>query len=589
MEVSALTHRGSVSGLRGPSPLLRLQSDERLIALTRRGQHAAFETLFSRYQSRLLSFCRHMLSSREDAEDVLQEVFAAAFNAVLADEREINVRPWLYRIARNRSLNHLRRASAVGVDSMDVHFSDNGLSTGDRVLRRESFRELVADVHELPETQRTALLLREIDALSYDQIAHAMETTVPSVKSLLVRARISLAEAAEARKLSCDEVRLELGEAAEGLSKLSPPARRHVRSCDRCRSFKAQLKENNHALAAIFPVGPLLLAKKLLLTKLGSTASAGGAHVAGGAGVGAGAGAGASVGAGAVAGAGAAGGSGLAGGMLTAGAGAIATKAVAGLAAAAIVTAGAVAADHAVVPAHHRHHVAVAQSGPTSAAIASYTAEPHVVREQPQPLSPAALTPAVAGAARRHRGARHHGKLGVKAKIAPPQPDAAVPTTATAPATVPAAATTAPAAQPAQPTSPQPTGTQVTEVTTETTQLPAAATSATPPAQEVPPTTTTTPVSPPPPVTTPPTVGEPSTPASGEAAPPAQTGESGAPAASTSGQVTITAGAEVPSAGSEGSTGGTEVPTARIIHTFERSAEPQARPRDTPKVRIIRR
>jgi RNA polymerase sigma factor (sigma-70 family) len=567
--------------------LLRLQSDERLIALTRRGQHAAFETLFSRYQSRLLSFCRHMLSSREDAEDVLQEVFAAAFNAVLADEREINVRPWLYRIARNRSLNHLRRASAVGVDSMDVHFSDNGLSTGDRVLRRESFRELVADVHELPETQRTALLLREIDALSYDQIAHAMETTVPSVKSLLVRARISLAEAAEARKLGCDEVRLELGEAAEGLSKLSPPARRHVRSCDRCRSFKAQLKENNHALAAIFPVGPLLLAKKLLLTKLGSTASAGGAHVAGGAGVGAGAGAGASVGA--VAGAGAAGGSGLAGGMLTAGASAIATKAVAGLAAAAIVTAGAVAADHAVVPAHHRHHIAVAQSGPTSAAIASYTAEPHVVREQPQPLSPAALTPAVAGAALHHHGARHHGKLAVKVKIAPAQPDAAALTTATAPATVPAAATTAPAAQPVQPTSPQPTGTQVTEVTTETTQLPAAATSATPPAQEIPSTTTTTPVSPPPPVTTPPTASEPSTPASGEAAPPAQTGESGAPAASTSGQVATTAGAEVPSAGSEGSTGGTEVPTARIIHTFERSAEPQARPRDTPRVRIIRR
>ncbi len=98
-----------MSGLRGPSALLRLQSDERLIALTRKGHHAAFEVVCSRYQSRLLSFCRHMLSSKEDAEDVLQEVFAAAFNAVLADERAINVRPWLYRIARNRSLNHLRR------------------------------------------------------------------------------------------------------------------------------------------------------------------------------------------------------------------------------------------------------------------------------------------------------------------------------------------------------------------------------------------------------------------------------------------------------------------------------------------------
>src|SRR5580692_8340313 len=269
-------------GLSRPSPLLRLQSDEKLVALTRRGQHAAFETLFSRYQSRLLSFCRHMLSSKEDAEDVLQEVFTAAFNAILADEREINVRPWLYRIARNRSLNHLRRASAVGVDSMDIHFAEGGLSTGERVLRRESFRELIGDVHELPETQRTALLLREIDALSYEQIAHAMETTVPSVKSLLVRARISLAEAAEARKLSCAEVRFELGEVAEGLVKASTPARRHVRECERCTAFKRQLKDNNHALALIMPVGPLLLLKKLLLAKLGSTASAGGAHVAGG-------------------------------------------------------------------------------------------------------------------------------------------------------------------------------------------------------------------------------------------------------------------------------------------------------------------
>src|ERR1035441_3240492 len=77
MEVSALTHPSAMPGLRGPSALLRLQSDERLISLTRRGQPAAFETLCARYQSRLLSFCRHMLSSREDAEDVLQEVFAA--------------------------------------------------------------------------------------------------------------------------------------------------------------------------------------------------------------------------------------------------------------------------------------------------------------------------------------------------------------------------------------------------------------------------------------------------------------------------------------------------------------------------------
>src|SRR5690348_8616856 len=230
MEVSALRQPGIT--LRGPTPLLRLQSDERLVALTRRGNQAAFESLVGRYQARLLSFCRHMLGSREDAEDVLQEVLAAAFNAILADERAINVRPWLYRIARNRSLNHLRRIQAIGVDSMDIHYSEFGASTADKVHDREQFRLLVDDIHGLPETQRTALVLREMDALSYEQIAEAMDTTVPGVKSLLVRARISLAEAAEARQLSCDEVRIELAEVAEGLQKRPTPlVRRHLRSC----------------------------------------------------------------------------------------------------------------------------------------------------------------------------------------------------------------------------------------------------------------------------------------------------------------------------------------------------------------------
>src|SRR5439155_20679456 len=120
-------------------------------AYTRRGNQDAFEVLVSRYQGRLLAFCRHLLGSREDAEDVLQEVFAAAFNALLADDRTINVRPWLYRIARNRSLNHLRRVQAVGVDSMDIHFSEHGASTADKVQQREQFQLLLGDIHGLAE------------------------------------------------------------------------------------------------------------------------------------------------------------------------------------------------------------------------------------------------------------------------------------------------------------------------------------------------------------------------------------------------------------------------------------------------------
>jgi RNA polymerase sigma factor (sigma-70 family) len=453
VEATALTH-SSVPGLSRPSPLLRLQSDEKLVALTRRGQHAAFETLFSRYQSRLLSFCRHMLASKEDAEDVLQEVFTAAFNAILADEREINVRPWLYRIARNRSLNHLRRASAVGVDSMDIHFAEGGIDTGEKVMRRESFRQLIADVQQLPETQRTALLLREIDALSYDQIAHAMETTVPSVKSLLVRARISLAEAAEARKLSCEEVRLELGEASEGLVKLGAPARRHVRDCERCHDFKKHLKANNHALAAIFPVGPLLMLKKLVLTKLGSTASAGSAHVAGGAGATAGATAAGT----AAAGAASAGGTSAAGGILTAGAGALATKAVAGLAAAALVTAGAVAAQHTSPVASHHHTVAAA-----AASVAGRAAVPVVVRDQAQPPTAAVVVPVAAIAHRRRKSPAGKPKPPVTPAVVTPSAANVVPVAA--------------ATQPVKPVPVKPVATPpVTQVTTETTELPTAAT-----------------------------------------------------------------------------------------------------------------
>jgi RNA polymerase sigma factor (sigma-70 family) len=351
--------------------LLRLQSDERLISLIRRGNTSAFEVLVSRYHARLLAFCRHLLGSREDAEDVLQEVLAASFNAILADDRPINVRPWLYRIARNRSLNHLRRIQAIGVDSMDVHFSENGASTADKVHDREQFRLLVGDIQDLPETQRTALVLREMDALSYEQIAEAMDTTVPGVKSLLVRARISLAEASEARALSCEEVRIELAEVAEGLRKRPAPlVRRHLRTCRRCSSFQGQRKSTNRALAALLPIGPLALLKQLAIIHLGHSAG-----TSSGAAAGAGAGAGAT---GAAAGqaacvAGTAGGAALggAGGVISAGAGAIATKAAGALAAAAIVTAGAVEATHTPV-----HHAAGATASAQPAAVAPDAAGP---------------------------------------------------------------------------------------------------------------------------------------------------------------------------------------------------------------------
>jgi RNA polymerase sigma factor (sigma-70 family) len=336
LEASALTHASHRGLLARRSPLLKLQGDAKLIAMVREGNVGAFETIVDRYQGRLLGFCRQMLSSTEDAEDVLQEVFVNAQRAMLRDEREINLRPWLYRIARNRCLNHLRKPTADAQESMDMVPAVEASSTAERVHNREEFRQILTDVNKLPETQRSALLLREMDALSYEEIAQAMDTSVPSVKSLLVRARISLTEASQARQLTCGEVRLELAEAAEGLRKVSGPVRRHVRDCEECADFRSQIRSSSKALAALFPVGPLIALKGFIASKLGlGGAGAGGAGTAGAA-------AGGAAGtAGAVSGVGAALGGGSAAGGLGAVGGAIGTKAVAGVVTAAVLTAGA--------------------------------------------------------------------------------------------------------------------------------------------------------------------------------------------------------------------------------------------------------
>jgi RNA polymerase sigma factor (sigma-70 family) len=371
LEASALSHASRRGLLARKSPLLKLQGDEKLIAMARSGNSGAFEMIVDRYQGRLLGFCRQMLGSTEDAEDVLQEVFVNAYRAMLADEREINLRPWLYRIARNRCLNHLRKPSADAQESMDMVPEVEAASTAEKVHNREEFRQILTDVTKLPETQRSALLLREMDALSYEEIADAMETTVPSVKSLLVRARISLAEASQARLLTCGEVRVELSEAAEGLRKVSAPVRRHVRECEECADFRSQVRSNEKMLAALFPVPALFALKGFIAGKLGL---GGGSAASGAAASGAAAGGGAAAAGGAASGIGAALGGGSAagglGGLGGAIGGAIGTKAVAGVVTAAVLTAGA------AVELPKEHHTStpiapVAKEAPAPTPIAS--------------------------------------------------------------------------------------------------------------------------------------------------------------------------------------------------------------------------
>ncbi len=281
MEASALHAPPRVARISLSAPLLRLRSDEQLIALFRGGNEDAFSVMHDRYRPRIFAYARQMLSgSRQDAEDAVQDVFVRAYGALRADDRPIVLRAWLYRVAHNRCIDAMRRPSPAAADVFDVQRGpiQDPLAVAER---REDLRQLVHDVRALPPQQRSALLMRELEGLSYDELAAALGTTVPAVKSLLVRARVGLAATAEARDASCADVRADLALAHGRGVRATGRAWRHVRECEGCREFRQELRSVEKRFAALAPValtGPLAL-----LAKLTGGASGGGATAGSGA------------------------------------------------------------------------------------------------------------------------------------------------------------------------------------------------------------------------------------------------------------------------------------------------------------------
>jgi RNA polymerase sigma factor (sigma-70 family) len=265
-------------------PLLRLRSDEQLLALFRSGSDEAFGVLHDRYRQRLFAYVRQMLSghSRQDAEDVLQDVFVRAFGALRVDDRAVNVRAWLYRVAHNRCIDHLRRPHPPAAEIFEMSRKPL-LDPVDEAQRRDDLKRLVGDVGRLPEQQRSALLMREIYGLSYADLAGALDVTVPAVKSLLVRARVGLVEAQEARDADCGEIQRDLTASYDRGVKASGRARRHMRECAGCREYRHALRGVRRSFAALTPAGagPIALLAKLI--GIGGAGGGGGAAVFGGA------------------------------------------------------------------------------------------------------------------------------------------------------------------------------------------------------------------------------------------------------------------------------------------------------------------
>jgi RNA polymerase sigma factor (sigma-70 family) len=173
--------------------ILRAQGDERLVDMTRAGQDRAFEVLVARYRAPLHRFCAGMLSPSR-AEDAVQQAFMNAYAAMKADEAKLNFEPWLYRIARNISIDALRQ-SGWSDEELDP---EGGVSEGPEgvVERRQQLARAVVAVQALPDRQRNAVVLRELEGRSYEDIATRLGVTDGAVRQLLHRARSSLRAAA---------------------------------------------------------------------------------------------------------------------------------------------------------------------------------------------------------------------------------------------------------------------------------------------------------------------------------------------------------------------------------------------------------
>ena len=313
----------------------------------------------------------------------------APTRACASSDRELALRAWLYRIAHNRCIDELRRPQSVATETIPATVPNTGGDPVARLEQRDALKRLIADVQRLPDQQRSALLMRELAGMTYADVAGALGVSVPAVKSLLVRARVGLAQASEARDTSCAAIREDLIVAHDRGVRASGLARRHLRDCPHCRQFRSEVRGVSRQLAAFVPaLGPIGVIAKVL---------------------GIGGGGGAAAGTGAIAGSGAtAAATGAAGGLAGSGA-AVGLGALAGtghvvtLLAAAVVTAGgAIELQHIAPPPPqrvHHHHAATRAPAPASRPAASSASvapasSPSVSQTAAAPVTSSAATTA---------------------------------------------------------------------------------------------------------------------------------------------------------------------------------------------------
>jgi len=166
------------------------------------GEREAFQALFGLYRKQVFNTCLGLLQHSHDAEDVAQEVFIEVFKSADKFRGDAKLSTWLYRIAYNKCLDHLRSknrnkrsGNVVSLDGdaapqipSDNYFEHPGIA----LEQKEESKIVFAAITALPENQRAAFTLNKVDGLSYKEIGEVMELNLPAVESLLHRAKLNL-------------------------------------------------------------------------------------------------------------------------------------------------------------------------------------------------------------------------------------------------------------------------------------------------------------------------------------------------------------------------------------------------------------
>jgi RNA polymerase sigma factor (sigma-70 family) len=269
------------SGLRSPRAHAR-RDDEELRALAAAGDADALATLYERHHQGLYRYCRSIVRHDEDARDALHNAWVRAWAALQAGDRDVPVRPWLFRIVHNEAVTVLRRRrhhdELAGVAALGGPVLEHDVEIRDRLA------VLRSDLAELPERQRSALLLRELCGLGHEEIAAVFAISPAAAKQSIYEGRRALQEAEAGRDMICADVQRTLSD-GDGRVRRGRRMRAHLRGCDACRSFDAALRRRPADLAALAPPLPAAAAAGLAARLLGEAGGHGAAAVAGAAGV----------------------------------------------------------------------------------------------------------------------------------------------------------------------------------------------------------------------------------------------------------------------------------------------------------------